>query len=212
MTNLFENCLKVVLAKLPFQRMLIYLIILGLLPSAASALYYTQKKREWDTICQQLQAVHSLSLSKARKQYGNMIVRNAYSEVDQTYLENHLESFSFLKKERETLEQLLQNPTFTGNESAEKRYAFLTSHANRLEFMPANPEVGDGIQESHFWLSHPVEMDAHDLKEILTRIEGNRKGKPQLLITDFKFNKKTLLSGNEVLEVNLKLLKREFHS
>jgi len=188
------------------------LIVLGLLPSLCAAFYYAQKKREWDTVSERIQQVHALSLSKARKQYTNTIVRQVYSDADSTYLENHLEPLSFLKKERETLERLLQNPTFTGNESAEKRYAFLTSRANHLEFIPQNPEVGEGIQEVQLLLSHPVEMDAHDLKEILTRIEGNRKGKPQLLITDFRFNKKTLLGGNEVFEVNLKLLKREFQS
>ncbi len=204
--------LKKLSLNLPFNRALIYLVVIGFLPLVFMVFHYTQKKREWDAVSEQINAIHHLSESKARKQYFNTIVRNAYSESDPLYLENQLEPLSFLKKERETLQQLLQSPTFTGNEAAEKRYAQLTSHANRLEFLQGSPQATEGIQETVCWLSHPVEIDSHDLKEILNRLEGKRKGKPQLLITDFKCHKKTLLSGNEVFELNIKLFKREFHS
>lgn len=205
-----KTFLKKLLDNLPFNRVMIYLIALGFLPALFTAFHYAKKKRAWDEVSEQINAIHHLSETKARKQFFNTIVRNAYAETDPLYLENHLEPLTFLKKERETLEQLLRSPTFTGNESAEKRYAHLTSNANRLEFLQGSPQAAEGIQEAVCWLSHPVEIDSHDLKEILSRLEGNRKGKPQLLITDFKCNKKTLLSGNEVFELNIKLLKREF--
>ena len=208
---MIKSFLKKISSNLPFNRAMIYLVVIGFLPVVFTAFHYAQKKREWDAVSQQISSIHYLSECKARKQYFNTIVRNAYSESDPLYLENQLEPLSFLKKERETLEQLLQSPTFTGNEAAEKRYAHLTSHANRLEFLQGSPQAAEGIQETVCWLSHPVEMDSQDLKEILTRLEGNRKGKPQLLITDFKCHKKTLLSGNEVFELNIKLFKREFH-
>lgn len=207
-----KSVLKKLLESLPFNRVMIYLIVLGFLPGVFAAFHYTQKKKAWNAVSEQINAIHYLSETKARKQYFNTIVRNTYTETDPLYLENQLEPLSFLKKERENLEQLLQNPTFTGNEAAEKRYAYLTSHANRLEFLQGSPLASEGIQETVCWLSHPVEIDSYDLKELLARLEGNRKGKPQLLITDFKCQKKILLSGNEVFELNIKLLKREFHS
>lgn len=197
---------------LPLKRLLVYLVILGFLPIALALFNYTSKKREWEAVSQQIAQVQRFSETKVRKQFLNTTVRNAFMEADQFYLENHLEPLNFLKKEKETLENLLRSPAFTGNESAEKRFAFLLSKANRLQWVQGSTQAAEGIQEASCLLSHPVEIDAQDLKEILSRIEGNRKGKPQLIITDFKLNKKAHLSGNEVFELNMKLLKREFHA
>jgi hypothetical protein len=197
---------------LPTRRIVIYLIILGFLPSFFALFHYTSKKKEWEAVSERILSIQHLAETKARKQYLNTIVRNAYLEADQLYLENQLEPISFLKKEKETLEQLLKSPAFTGNEGAEKRYSFLSSKANRFQWVQGSAQVAEGVHEVTCLLSHPVEVDGHDLKEILTRIEGNRKGKPQLLITDFKLNRQIRMSGNEVFELNMKLLKREFHS
>jgi hypothetical protein len=203
---------KKLIATLPVNRLLVYVMILGFLPIIFAALYYTKNKNEWDEVAQQILNIHHLSANAARKQSLNTAVRHAYSEADQCYLENQLEPLFFLKKEREALEQLLKGPTFTGNEAAEKRYAFLTSNANHFEWVQGSAQTAEGVQQADLFLSHPVEIDAHDLKEILIRTEGHRKGKPQLIVTDFKLNKKALSSGNEVFELNMKLLKREFHS
>jgi len=202
---------KTLIAALPINRLLVYLIILGFLPVIFTTFHYIQKKKEWEAVSQQVLNIHYLSASAARKQSLNTAVRHVYSETDQFYLENHLEPIHFLKKEKETLEQLLKNPTFTGNESAEKRYTFLTSGANQMKFIQGSVQTAERIQEADLILSHPVEIDTHDLKEILMRIEGGRKGKPQLIISDFKLNKKECANGNEVFELHMKLLKREFN-
>lgn len=198
------------MSSIPFPRLIIYIVILSFLPLLFVGYRYTKKNQEWEAVQTQLLAVRRLSETKARKQYLNTLVRSNYSEADQLYIDNHLESLSFLKKEREALQKLLLNPTFTGNEAAEKRYAFLSSEANRFEFNQGSIQTAEGVQESNLMLAHPVEIDTQDLKEILTRIEGTRKGKPQLIITDLKLHKKAHRTGNEVFELNMKLLKREF--
>jgi hypothetical protein len=202
--------IKKLIQILPFNRLLLYIIVLGFIPASIAFLHFYQQKKEWDKIDEKIRSIHGMSEARVRKQYQNIIVRNAYSEADQFYLENQLESLFFLKKEREALEHLFHSPTFTGNEAAEKRYALITSQANRFAFMQGSPQSGEGIHESLCALSHPVEIDTNDLKEILNRIEGNRKGKPQFIIIDFKLNKKTHTHGNEVYELNLKFKKREF--
>ncbi len=209
---MIKKVLQHTLEKLPFQRVVLYLIVIGFLPTLFTGLYYFKKKREWDEVSEEIRTIHYLTETKARKQYFNTLVRHIYAESDPLYLENQLEPLAFLKKEKEKLEQLLQSPTFIGNEAAEKRYAHLTSAANHLEFLQGSPQIGEGIQESICSLSHPVQVDSNDLKEILSRIEGNRKGKPQLLITEFKLSKRPFPSGNEVFELNVKLLRREFPS
>lgn len=203
--------IKKFLEHLPLNRCLTYLVFLGFVPLAFAVLHYVKQKREWDIVSEQIMATRYLSETKAQKQYINSSVRAVYSEADQFYLENQLESLPLLKKEKENLEHLLNSPTFTGNEAAEKRYARLSSQVNRFEFLQGNVQSAENIQEAVCTLAHPVEIDTYDLKEILSRIEGNRKGKPQLIVTDFKLIKKTQPSGNEVFELNMKLLRREFH-
>jgi hypothetical protein len=202
--------MKKINSSIPLSRLVLYIVLAGFLPLFFIAYSYTKQKGEWDSINDRIMAVHSLSEQKARKQSVNNAVRKKYADADCFYLDNQLESLNFLKKEREALENLIQNPSFTGNEAAEKRYAFLLGDSNRLQFTEGSVQSGDGLQETTEILSHSVEVDTSDLKEILARLEGNRCGKPQLLITDFKLNKKAHLNGNQVFELNLKLLKREF--
>ncbi len=202
--------IKKFINSLPVTRLLIYVIVIGFLPIVFAALHYLQKNKEWETVSDRILDINHFSMTAARKQALNTVVRHVYGDSDQFYLENQLEQLSFLKKEKETLEQLLKSPTFTGNEATEKRYAFLNSALNRFKWIQGSIQVAEGIQETDVILSHPVEVDASDLKEIFTRIEGSRKGKPQLIISDFKLNKKEFINGNEVFELNMKLLKREF--
>jgi hypothetical protein len=198
---------------LPLDRLLLYLVILGFLPFCGSACYYIHMHKAWEGVSDQLVRLQQLADTLSRKQYLNTVVKNIYQEADQFYLENHLESLSFLKRERESLEEILRSPTFTGNESAERRYAFLLSPANRLQWLQGNIQGGDNIQEIVCSLAHPIEVDGQDIGEILLRIEENRRGKPQLIITDcMLYRKRQLAGGNEVFEMQLKLLKREFTS
>ncbi len=86
----------------------------------------------------------------------------------------------------------------------------MTGPANRIQFTEGASQNGEGFVETIEIMSHPVEIDDQDLKEILNRIEGIRPGKPQLIISDFKLVRKALSGGNEVFETHLKLLKREY--
>ena len=113
-----NDALKKLLDKIPFNRLMVYLIALGFLPVVLAGFHYLHKKQQWDDVSSSIQSIQSVTEIMARKQYLNAIVRNTFTEVDQTYIENQLETLSLLKKERENLEQLLRSPTFTGNESA----------------------------------------------------------------------------------------------
>jgi hypothetical protein len=204
------NMLKKAIASLPISRLIIYLVLVGLLPLFVALVHASAKRKEWDAISQQMMSLQHYSANSARKQALNRTVRTLYGDAEHMYLENQLEPLGCLKKEKEALEHLLNSPTFTGNEAAEKRYAFLSSRANHIEWVQGSMQAAEGIQQADLLMAHPIEVDAHDLKEILARIEGNRKGKPQLIITDFRVVKKGLPNANEVFELSMKLLKREF--
>lgn len=202
--------LKKTSLSIPFSRLVIYLMVLGLLPLVFVGYHFFSQKQQWNLVNQQIFSVREIAEGKIRKQHLNTLVREKFSDFDQFYLNHHLETLSFLRHEKESLEKVIQNPAFTGNEAIEKRHLFLTGPANRIQFTEGASQNGEGFVETIEIMSHPVEIDDQDLKEILNRIEGIRPGKPQLIISDFKLVRKALSGGNEVFETHLKLLKREY--
>ncbi|MEZ5315249.1 MAG: hypothetical protein R3E91_03445 [Chlamydiales bacterium] len=193
----------------PF-RFLFYLLLSVVLTLFVIGYSYIKEKKKWSLVAKRIQTIQSLSIEKRDKQSINNAVRKKYSHTDHNYLSNHLESIDFLKKERLALINLLKNPSFTGNKMAEKRYAFLMGEANCLRFVEKSPHSGDHMQETTLMQAHTVEVDIEDLHNILVCLEGDQREKPQIIITDFELNKKTQLEGNQIFELNLKLLKREF--
>lgn len=94
---------------------------------------------------------------------------------------------------------------------------FLTSEGNSLVFSEGVVQTFPLFQETTETLVHPVEVNATDIQKILARIEGLKihefssgPHRPQLLITDFKLDKKKVNDKSEVYLLNLKLIKREF--
>lgn len=202
--------MKKIYNKIPTSRLAFYSVILMLLPLFFAGYAYFTKNKEWETVSDRMLAIHQFSEKKARQQSLNIAVRKKFNQIDSFFLDHHVEPLNLLKKEQEALENLIQTPSYTGNEVAEKRYAFLCGEGNHIQFTQGSVQSAEGIQETTEILAHPVEVSVEDLKELLTRIEGNRPNKPLLLITDLKLNKKTHASGNEVYNLNLTLLKREF--
>lgn len=101
--------------------------------------------------------------------------------------------------------------------TSKKRLEFLTGTSNDLTFTEGVVQSNPIFQETTETLVHPVEIDTKDLRTILAKIEGTTIGnetpspnRPQLIILDFKLEKKHVTDKNEVFLLNLKLLKREF--
>lgn len=196
--------------KIPLSRLLIYLFILMLLPSLLAGAYFTRKYREWELLKEEIQKITLLSENYYRKQALNLAVQTAFKEADSLYLEKKVESLCFLNHEKQALNRILENPSFTGNEEVEKRYAFLEGSGNRLSFSQESIQNLEGIQESVEKANHSIEIDTADLKELLNRIEGDHPYKPQLIISDLKLSRKVKPEGGEVFDFDLKLIKREF--
>ncbi len=202
--------LKKLIQSVAISRLIIYFVIIGFLPTVYVGYNFLKKRKEWEQVAYKLRATRHLSQVNASKQSLNQLVRERYVDVDPFYLDNQLESIVFLKKERESLEKILKSPTYTGNEGIEKRYAYLISAENRLQFTEVELPRGEGFQENIASLSHSIEVDEEDLQELLAHIETYHQHQPQLIITDFKLKRKTNLDGIEVFELTTKLLKREF--
>lgn len=204
------------LSQIPLNRLLLYVLLLGLLLPVLSLFYFFTQKKRLESLHNNIQMVNLLATTRERKQAINIAVRNNFRDADHFYIDKNLETLSFLDPEIEGLQKVLSNKNFPDDENIKKRLEFLTGPTNNMVFTEGVVQSTPQFQEVTESLVHPVEVNDEDLKNILARIEGTTIGnatpgpnRPQLIILDFKIERKNILD-NQVYLLNLKLLKREF--
>lgn len=202
---------------IPQSRLVLYLMIAGLLPLFFVLAAVLNKINALDQLQMNLDHIEQLALAREKKQSLNMILKNSYKQADHFYIDKQLEVLNFLEPEIEILTKLINNKFFAGDETVKTRLEFLNGPSNDLLFSEGNVQNYPFFQETIGTLSHPVEVNLEDLKQILALIEGIPIGnlplppnRPQLIILDFKLDKKEGTQGNEVFLLNMKVLKREF--
>lgn|ERR1700733_4412913 len=202
---------------IPQERMVLYIIALGLLPLIFVGINFFANNSQVESTLNHLQYVHDLAAAREQKQAINMIVQEHYKAADHFYIDKNLETLSFLDPEIEILQKLVNNKYFAGDENVKKRLEFLTGSSNKMLFSEGNVENFPSFQETTASLVHPIEINNENLQEILSLIEGVEirpfkvaPNRPQLIILDFKLDKKEVYSNNDIFILNLKLLKREF--
>jgi hypothetical protein len=205
------------LKNIPQNRLLIYVLLLGLLPFLFVLFNYSTKNSQLNEIQTNLDYIKQRAYSLEQKQAQNISLRNYYRNADHFYIDKYLEAITFQEPEIENLKSIMKEKNFTSDKAIEKRLEFLTSSANHLSFVEGVVQTYPFFQETTETLAHPVEVNVEDIKKILARIEGIKIGNyepgpnpPQLLILDFKIDKKTSGNEGEVYILNMKLLKREF--
>lgn len=154
---------------------------------------------------------------KEKQQEVNKAVIEHYSSADRFYIDKHIESINLLQPEVQALEKIVRQSNFVENEGITARLNFLKQE-NRLRFAEGVVQSYPLFSETGETLVKSVEVDLNDLQNILSKIEGVEIGEhfpgenpPQLLITEFKMEKKNVTDDNEVFNLNLKLIKREFN-
>lgn len=204
-------------ANVPKSRMLLYALCVGLLPLVLVGMIFFARQSQIDTLQTNIEEMQQMSLLRERKQAINMAVRNNYRDADHFYIDKHLETLTFLEPEVEDLQKLVSNENLVADEAVRKRLEMLTSPANSLSFSEGVVQSTPLFHETTETLVHPVEINGNDLQKILAKIEGIDIGsftpspnRPQLIILDFKIDKKNVTDKIEVYILNLKLLKREF--
>jgi hypothetical protein len=204
-------------SQIPLQRALLYMAFLGLLPLFIVGLLFFSQKRELESLEHQMEMVHHQAFVKEKKQALNLAVRQHFRNADHFYIDKYLETLVFLEPEIEMLQKIVSNKNFTDDDRIKRRLEHLTSQNNSLVFSEGVVQSFPLFQETVETLVHPVEVNVTDLQKILSRIEGIEidsftpgPNPPQLLITEFKLDKKKISDKNEVFQLNLKLLKREF--
>lgn len=202
---------------IPQKRLLLYILLAGLLPIGLAWLFYSAELEGIRTLEYKLQSVQQQAFNREKKQSLNMALRNHFRDADHFYIDKNLETLSLLEPEAESLKSLLENENLPIDDNAKKRLDMLVGGGNALVFTEGVVQTGPTFQEVTESLVHPVEVNTTDLQHILCRIEGISIGtctpppnRPQLIILDFKLDKKSPSEKNEVYLLNLKLLKREF--
>lgn len=202
---------------IPQSRMILYLLVIGFIPIFFTIFYLSGQLTEVENLKNSLTLVEAQAFSREKKQALNMAVKEHFKGADHFYVDKYLESQTFLSPEIESLQKLVNNRYFAGDESVRKRLDYITSQKNSLLFSESNVQTYPFFQETTASLVHPIEININDLKRILSLVEGrtigtNKPGpnRPQMIILDFKIDKKEASENNEVLLLNMKILKREY--
>jgi hypothetical protein len=205
------------LSSIPPKRLMMYLMLAGLIPIFVAWFSYSSKLDRVNQLKQQVYHLQDQAFIRENKQSSNMAVRLHFSDADHFYIDKNLETLSFLEPEIESLKSMLNNPNFPDDDNIKKRIETLTGNGNSMVFTEGVVQSTPIFQEVTETLVHPIEVNVNDLRRILCNIEGIALGdcvptpdRPQLMILDFKIDKKNVSEKNEVFLLNLKLLKREF--
>lgn len=206
----FEKVGRILFSKL---RIPFFLLLLATGP-LLSGFYLFQKLSSTDLV----QESFAIATKKAKAAFARkerkekFLARHVNS--DPYFLDKKIESFSFLKKEQDSLKQWLFHPAISQKKLIRDRLEFLGKE-NRLSFSEGEIQVSPLCKETIEKQRYLVEMDGEDLKKLLSAIEefsDDSQHRPQLLITHFSLHKKETPLFNQVFDVNMDLLKREFFS
>lgn len=205
------------LQNIPLTRGLLYVIGVGLLPFCFLFFQFSSKEEGIQELQERITDLQNQVMLKEGKQALNIAVRQHFKDADHFYIDKQVESLNFLEPELQVLQESTKDKNFTDDERVKKRIEFLSGPSNSLQFSEGVVQNFPFFQETIETLIHPVEVNAEDIKKILSRIEGVQIGsyqpapdRPQLVITDFQIDKKKVTDQNETFLLNIKLIKREF--
>lgn len=196
---------------------MIYALILGVLPLLFVLGYLWSESRTIDQLRMRVESVESKATSYKQRQSVNLAVIDHFRDADHFYIDKYIETLTFLEPEIEAIQKIINNKNFPGDANIKKRYDFLTGSSNSIVFTEGIVQSYPLYQETTETMTHPIEVNVADIKKILARVEGSEIGsykpgpkRPQLIILDFKIEKKKQENENEIFNLNMKLLKREY--
>jgi len=202
---------------IPQNRLILYVMLAGLLPLILAWLSFSSNMETITDLENMEWHLQDQAFSRERKQSTNITVRTHFRDADHFYIDKNLETLILLEPEIDSLKKMLNNPNFPEDENVKKRLDLLTGTGNTMVFTEGVVQSTPIFQEVTETLVHPVEINLSDLQQILCRIEGVSIGdcvpppnRPQLIILEFKLDKKNVSEKNQVFLLNSKLLKREY--
>jgi hypothetical protein len=136
-----------------------------------------------------------------------------YSNSEPYFIDQHLESLSFLQGQLKELQIMKNHPACPDREAVKRRIEWLEGAENHLAFAEENIRSSKKVKETEERQIRPIEVDVDDLEHLLSLIEDLPIGSyqpnphsPQLVIQDLLLTKKLPTT----FDLTLSLIKREF--
>lgn len=194
-----------------------FFFLLLCMPLGLAGLYALQKRLE----IKDLRTCYETTLAKAYKSLNKRASKDRffsrYQEAQSYFIDQQIETLALLQNEIDWLQTYEKHPALAETKLAQQRLAFLTKGKNRICFTEEAVHKSPLCEETEEKMKKPAEMSQEDLKKLLSLIENTPVGSyqphpksPQMIITDFSLKKKTSPFKQEIFEVKLDLLKREF--
>lgn len=182
--------------------------------SVCFSIYKIYIIQKWNTKLSKIK-VFAEKTRNTRKQNHTFFQRHV--NAPPYYIENKLESMSFLKKEQEKLLSFIHHPAYGGLLQTKIQNIKAFEKQNRLIFKEERPLVEGRIKETHLYQEKAILINLDDLEHILSKIEEVSIGsyfqsepQPQILIEHFHLKKTPCPMNRLCYELSLKLLRREF--
>ncbi|GAB4226546.1 MAG: hypothetical protein Tsb0021_02630 [Chlamydiales bacterium] len=198
------------------SRLMIYFILLSFIPIIFIGYRFLEHQTSIRRLHEKIESVKELHHLKEARQAVNLSVKEHYLNADHFYIDKHVETIELLSQEKENLRKILDQQHLVENEAAKKRLDYLEV-SNRISFSEGIVQSYPYFHETTETLIKPIEANQEDVSLILSRIEGVEMNefqpgpnRPQLIVTDFRLEKKSTGDRNQVFQINMKLLKREF--
>jgi hypothetical protein len=193
-----------------------FLLLLGISPLVSSFLLFNERQSV-EIFQNQFSSIALKSKTAFEKKERKERFLQTHKNSDPYFLDKEIESLSFLANEKTQLKNWLSHPAIANKDMLKKRLIFLESDQNRLSFTDDEIQFSKTVRETLEKQREIVEVDQDDLKNLLALIEEtsldsapSKINRPQLVISDFSLTKKNTNLQNEVFELKMELLKREF--
>lgn len=129
-----------------------------------------------------------------------------FAKGDPEYLQKYVEPMPLLTKDKELLSEIKQDLGAAEYKPLQERLKFLEGDKNRIAFK---------YSQNSILLERPVEVDARDIAEILSLVEGVSIGelaphpsRPDIAIKKIHLIKKENCDEHEIFTLDLELLQR----
>lgn len=196
-------------------RLFFYIIVLSALVFLYVFWLNSSHNQEMDQVEARIERLGMESQTRDIKRAANNLVRAYFADADRFYLEKQVQSMELLNDQRHELEKLIQVKSIAEDPRATRRLTALRD--NRIVFSEGMVQSYPFFNEIPESLVQPVEVNVDDIRELLAKLEGIKIGpyvpgdrRPQILITEFRLDRKNASREEESYMLNLKLLRREY--
>ncbi len=196
-------------------RLIMYVMIAGLLPIFYVWWSTSSSNAQVERLISRIDTVQQVAFTHEQKLGPNRAIQAAYKDADRSYLDKYVESLNLLQAETALLQKALINPVVAPDPLTVARIEQLKK--NTIQFSEGTVESYPFFKEIPQSLARPVEVDVEDIRRILSEIEGQQIGtdepgpnRPQMIITDYKLERKVTPRQAQLYTLTIKLIKREF--